>query len=145
MDDTERMLIERQCERLVTTYCHYVDHGEAARVAELFTEDGVWAGPGTRMEGHDGLRRGFQIRQENTDRTSRHVCQNFLCEVIDENNATGVVYLVLYRHDGDTTSGVAPASAPAAVGEYRDRFTRTDVGWRIAERRVWVSFSSENT
>ena len=36
MGDLERMLIESPCERLVTQYCHFVDHGEAERVAELF-------------------------------------------------------------------------------------------------------------
>ena len=43
MDDTLRLQIERECQRLVTAYCHYVDHGEAERIADLFREDGVWA------------------------------------------------------------------------------------------------------
>ena len=40
MDPTERMLIERECERLVTAYCHYVDHGEAATIAEAVHASG---------------------------------------------------------------------------------------------------------
>jgi hypothetical protein len=34
MDETARLLAERACERLVTQYCHLVDHGEAARVGQ---------------------------------------------------------------------------------------------------------------
>ena len=33
MDDVQRMQIERECERLVTAYCHLVDHGQAAQAA----------------------------------------------------------------------------------------------------------------
>jgi ketosteroid isomerase-like protein len=100
MDDLERLLIERACARLVTEYCHFVDHGEAAKIADQFTEDGVWTSPENTMSGRDAIRRGSQIRQDNVERMSRHICNNLLVDVIDENNAKGVVYLTLYRHDG---------------------------------------------
>lgn len=140
MDATERMLIERECERLVTLYCHYVDHGEAARIADLFTKDGVWSGPGARMEGEDQVRKGFQARQDNKARMSRHVCNNLLVDVIDEDHATGTVYLTLYRHDGDEDRSFSPIEGPALVGEYQDRFVRTAEGWRFAERVTTASF-----
>ena len=57
MDEARRMAIERECERLVTAYCHYVDHGEAERVAELFSEDGVWASPELVMDGREQVRK----------------------------------------------------------------------------------------
>lgn len=60
--------------------------------------------------------------------------------MIDENNATGVVYLTLYRHDDPDDAAVRPAEAPAIVGEYRDRFVRTPEGWRFARREVRVDF-----
>ncbi|MCP4002794.1 MAG: nuclear transport factor 2 family protein [bacterium] len=140
MEDIERLLIERECERLVTAYCHYVDHGEAARIAELFTEDGVWASPQVTMKGRAELEQGFQARQDNAARMSRHICHNFLCDVQDANRAEGVVYLTLYRHDGDPERAISPLEGPEMVGEYRDRFERTPEGWRIAERRTVVSF-----
>lgn len=37
MDPSEHFAIERECERLVVTYTHLVDFGEADRIAELFT------------------------------------------------------------------------------------------------------------
>jgi len=37
-------------ERLVTQYCHFVDHGAAARVAELFADDGfAWRESATSL------------------------------------------------------------------------------------------------
>ncbi len=143
MEDRDRLLIERACERLVTAYCHHVDHGEASRVAELFTEDGVWTGPGVRMEGREQLQKGFAAREAQRERMSRHVCHNFLCDVLDGEHAEGVVYLTLYRHDGDPDRKVSPLVGPAMVGEYRDRFVRTPEGWRIAARDTRVSFLAE--
>jgi hypothetical protein len=140
LDATERMLIERECERLVTRYCHYIDHGVAERVVDLFTLDGVWRGAPVVMEGEDALRKGFVQRQANRARMSRHVCNNLLIDVVDADNARGTVYLTLYRHDGDHDRRTSPLSGPVFVGEYRDRFVRTPTGWRIAERELAVSF-----
>lgn len=139
---SERLLIERECERLVTAYCHYVDHGEASRIAELFTDDGVWKSPEATMSGRAEIERGFATRQANHARMSRHVCNNFLCTVIDADTAEGVVYLTLFRHDGEEGRRVSPLDGqPQVVGEYRDRFARTPAGWRFARREVWVSFT----
>ena len=81
MDDLKRLLIERACARLVVQYCHLIDHGEAARVAELFTEDGVWASPENTMTGRAAILKGFTNRQNNKKRMSRHVCNNLLVDV----------------------------------------------------------------
>jgi hypothetical protein len=143
MDDLQRLLIERECERLVTRYCHHVDHGEAAKIADLFSEDGVWAAPGVRMGGRQQLLKGFGAREANTARMSRHVCNNLLLDVIDEDHAEGTVYLTLYRHEGEEERKISPLKGPALVGEYRDRFVRTANGWRFAERRIVVNFLHE--
>jgi len=140
MDIDQRIRIERECERLVTRYCHFIDHGEAARVAELFTEDGVWESPEVRMDGIDSLRKGFAHRQNRTDRMSRHVCNNLLLEVVDADHATGCVYLTLYNHDGDPERPISPLEGARLVGEYRDQFRRTPEGWRFSRRDIHVSF-----
>jgi ketosteroid isomerase-like protein len=139
MDDTERLRIERECERLVTAYCHHVDHGEAERVAELFSEDGVWRSPEVSLEGREQIHKAFARRQAMVERTSRHVCTNLLVNVIDADCAEGVVYLTLWRHDGEP-GRVAPLEQPELLGEYRDRFVRTPEGWRFAQREIAVSF-----
>jgi len=136
----ERMQIERACERLMIEYCHLVDHGEAARLADLFTEDGVWTSSEGTSSGRDGLRKGFQARPDMAGRMSRHVCTNALIDVLDRNSAKGVVYLTLYRHDGVPGRATSPIQTPFKIGEYRDEFKRTAAGWKFHRRELVVSF-----
>ena len=140
MTDQEMLMIERHCERLITRYCHYIDHGEAAKVADLFTADGTWTAPGVVMSGQDELRKGFTSRQQNTARMSRHVCNNLLIDVIDADHAHGVVYLTLYMVDGEESRETSPLDGPALVGEYIDEFVRTEAGWRIKTRATSFNF-----
>ena len=135
-----RIAIERECERLVTSYCHYIDHGTAERVADLFSKDGVWSSAEATLEGRDAIRKAMGERQADAGRMSRHVCNNLLIEVLDENSAEGAVYLTLYRHDGKEGRHLSPLEGPLMVGEYRDRFVRGAEGWRISRREVSVDF-----
>lgn len=137
MNEIDRMMIERECERLVVAYTHLVDFGEAGKVAELFTEDGTWSAPGVTMKGWDQIRDGFATR-EDMPRMSKHVCTNLQIEVLDEDHAKGVVYLTLYRTDTD--EAVARINGPMLVGHYRDEFARTDDGWRFASRQTELTF-----
>ena len=141
MDQNERMVIERECERLIVAYTHYVDFGQAARIAELFTADGVWESPEATLAGQRAIREGFAARQRDEQRVSRHVCTNFALEVTDEDTAEGVVYFTVYRHDGDAALMPRPLEGPVLVGHYRDRFVRVKAGgWRFAHRREEVAF-----
>lgn len=144
MDDQQRAAIERACERLVVRYSHLIDHGAAAEVVDLFTDDGVFQGPHTRLVGRNEILAGMGVRQAQPGLRSRHVCTNFICDVIDEDHASGVVYLTLYRRDGVASdAGPAGVRGPTVVGEYRDAFARTPDGWRIASRECVVSFVAE--
>jgi len=140
--ELERMMIERACERLINQYCLFVDFGEASRIAELFTEDGLWTNGSIRMEGRAGIHRAFSHREGVTRRTSRHLCTNVVIDVQDDDHATGVCYLVNYRYDSRSGEAEvpAPADAPKFVGEYRDTFVRTPEGWRFATRHCDITF-----
>lgn len=142
MHDLETLMIERACARLVTRYCHLVDSGAASRVADLFTEDGIWSSPEKTMVGRDEIARGFAARERNAARMSRHVCNNLLLDIEDGNTARGVVYLTLYRHDGEPGPRTSPLIGPVLVGEYRDRFVQTDAGWRFQRRETVISFAA---
>ncbi len=139
IDDLERLFIERTCERLIIAYSHFIDFGEAARVAELFTADGVWQLDEAAMRGRDEIANGFGRRQANADRRSRHVCTNLMVDVVSPTEATGLCYFSLYRADG-VEGPIAPLDGPAVVGEYRDNFALTDEGWRIAHRKTSAGF-----
>jgi ketosteroid isomerase-like protein len=142
MDDLERLLAERACERLIVEYCRLVDFGEAARIADLFTEDGVWSGVDLVLDGREEIRAWFVKRQGLERRVSRHICTNVGVDVVSPDEARSVCYLVNYRHDrrdGDDAMPV-PTEVPKFVGECRDAFRRTDHGWRFTRRHVDVAF-----
>jgi SnoaL-like domain len=143
MDALARLLIERACERLIVDYARFVDFGEASRIAELFTEDGVWESEGLRMEGRSAIREGFARREGVRRRVSRHACTNVAVDVISADEARGLCYLINYRFDrreGDDPAAPAPAGAPKYVGEYHDRFVRAAEGWRFAHRICTLGF-----
>ena len=142
MEPLERLLIERECERLVHAYCHVIDHGDAARVGEMFADDGVWKSPEVTREGRDAIAAAFAARQANTARMSRHVCSTCLIDVVDADNARGLTYVTLYRHDGKPGRRLSPLDRlPEIVGEYRDTFVRTPAGWRFHTREVVTAFA----
>lgn len=141
MEDIERLLIERACERLIHTYCHLVDHGQARGVADLFAEDGIWKSAETLQDGRDAIARAFTAREANTARLSRHVCTTTTVDVIDAGNASALTYLTLYRHDGKDGRRLSPLDdLPELVGEYRDTFVRMPDGWRFKTREVVTAF-----
>ena len=142
MDDLERLLAERACERLIVDYCRFVDFGHASRIAELFTEDGTWESPEVTMSGQADIEAHFRQREGVTRRVSRHVCTNVGIDVTSADEAVGLCYLVNFRHDrreGDA-SAPAPADVPKYVGEYHDLFRRTPQGWRFHQRKVDMAF-----
>ena len=143
MDDLERLLSERACERLIVEYCRLVDYGNAGAIADLFTEDGTWEGTDLLLNGRDEIRAWFERREGITRRVSRHVCTNVGVDVLSPDEAQSVCLLINYRHDrrdGDESMPV-PADHPKYVGELRDRFRRTPDGWRFASRKVEVAFA----
>lgn len=141
MDGLQRLLIERACEGLIYEYARRVDLGEAAQIADLFTEDGLWRGEIT-LTGRGEIRDWFTQRGQLTRRVSRHVCTNVAVRVRSDNEAESLCYMVNYRHDrqeGDQSLPV-PADVPKYVGELHDHFRLTPEGWRFSSRRVVLSF-----
>ena len=142
MSDLDRLLVERACERLIVEYSRLVDFGEAAAVADLFTEDGRWQGTDLELEGREEIRAWFERRQGVARRVSRHVCTNTSVTVVSPTEATALSYLINYRHDrreGDEAMPV-PAEVPKFIGELYDGFRLTDEGWRFSSRRVTTAF-----
>jgi uncharacterized protein (TIGR02246 family) len=141
--EVERLLAERACERLMLRYARLVDSGRAAEMAELFTPDAEWIGDdGRGMRGQAEIRAAFTARQALTRRQSRHVITNVLVDIDGPETASGVAYLVNYRHDaqGTVAAKPAPADHPKFVGEYHLDFRRVGGQWYIARLRFDLAF-----
>jgi hypothetical protein len=141
-DELARLLAERACERLIVRYCQLVDFGHAAQIADLFCEDGEWRGVDLHLQGRDQIRAWFSEREQLTRRVSRHLCTNVGVDLLSDDEAQSLCYMVNYRHDSRDGDPQLPVTLeiPKFVGELHDRFRRTSDGWRFQSRTVELSF-----
>jgi hypothetical protein len=147
MDELTRLYAERACERLIVEYCRRVDFGHASQIADLFCENGEWQGTDLHLHDREQIREWFVKREGVARRVSRHVCTNVAVDVLSEDEAQCVCYMINYRHDrqeGDLSMPV-PAEVPKFIGELHDHFRLTPDGWRFASRRVEVAFVRRRT
>lgn len=127
----ERRAICGDCERLSAAFAHGVDDRDIEAVLETFTPDGVLERRGESLRGREAIRNA--LLQRPAALVTRHVCTTIHVRPVDREHATGVVYIVLFRHEG--AGGVpAPLDRPEMVGEYEDEYVLTDSGWKIARR-----------
>jgi uncharacterized protein (TIGR02246 family) len=142
MEPIERLLAERECERLVMRYSLAVNSWDIDAFVDLFTPDAVWQRPKVAaLRGHDEIRAFMQSQP--LERTLRHV--DGLCMVtIDDDGRTAASISQTTVYD---TPGIhdlpAPLRQPHMVVEYRDRLVRTPEGWRFASRHTTQVFSAK--
>lgn len=137
MTDDERRAIEQECTRLQNRYCVHADHRQTEAFTKLFAEDGSVEVPDAPpFVGHQAIRASIEALSA-LPLTYRHLMTNSVVDVIDENRAEGLCYLVVFNSDADADeSGARPINLPSTMGEYRDTFRRTPEGWRIQTRRL---------
>ena len=125
MTDEESRAIEWECTRLINLYANLNDEARWEEAASLYAEDGLMArptAPDAPIVGRAALLAAFLARPA---RTSQHVVANIVVEVESETAASAKSAILLFTSkDG-----------PPLIGTYRDRFVRTDEGWRFSERR----------
>ncbi len=143
MDETTKLEIAYACERLTVEYCQLIDHGEAAKTAELFAQDGVLDLGRGEWRGREAIREAMAARDALVNRISRHICNNFFITSISEDRVSATTYLSLYRSDVQPGDVVGKVVGPAVLGEYEDVFVRTDEGWRIGHRVCRVDLRSD--
>jgi hypothetical protein len=142
MDELDRTLVERSCERLIMEYCRLVDFGEAAAVADLFTEDAQWRGTDLLLEGREEIRAWFVKREGIARRVSRHVFTNVMVDAVSPSEATSISYMINFRHDREEGDDSLPVvmEEPKWLGDVRDSFRLTEAGWRFSSRTVEAAF-----
>jgi len=144
MDETEKMLIEWECQKLMRRYYKHVDHYEYDEAILLFTPDVDWLGLGVKLDGRDEILKG--LHGGLGAGTIRHMLTNVVVTVIDGNHAKATAYNTLYsspdirydQHDGPIDFRTA-----TQIVEQADEFTRTDEGWRISKRRGEAVFKRD--
>jgi hypothetical protein len=126
-----------ECTRLLHAYAVAVDHGDAAAMTALFTDDG------RILRGTLALSGRAELPQILAGRPDDLVMRHLLTTVLVTPDGTGggasaLVYYALYRGQGTPP---LPMPQPFSLGEWHCRFARTAAGWRIAQleiRRLFV-------
>ena len=73
----ELLLLRLEIDALNAEFAYLIDHDQSDRVAELFTEDGVYGrSTGQRSAGRDAIRQSYQRRKDHGVRTARHIFSN---------------------------------------------------------------------
>jgi len=140
MDSIDRVVIEHDCIKLMSLYCHYLDHPDPDGFAGIYTEDAMYK-PAARPEpvyGRTAIRDWMAAYP--ADRLGRHVSTNQVVTVVDEQHATGRSYAIVFREPSPQEGVVSDQVTPRSVVEYFDQFRLTDEGWRISERYYQVQF-----
>jgi uncharacterized protein (TIGR02246 family) len=135
--DLAELLARLEIERLNVEFAYLIDHDESEKVADLFTEDGVYGrSTGERSVGREAIRESYRVRAEHGARTARHIFSNLRLVMEGERRARGCVILTLYAADG-----MPPHPAePMLVADYDDIYERGEDGrWRYRERIItWL-------
>jgi len=135
----ETLLAVHECTALMHEYGYRFDHGAGVTVADLFVEDGEWSSPAVTCRGRDELIAFFRLRDEMTDRMTRHVVSNITVEVRSAERATARSIAIEFRGTRGP-DGLAAETSPALVGDYEDEFVRVDGRWKFRRRNVVIDF-----
>lgn len=131
--------IEHACQRLVIQFAEAVDAQDYERLRELFAPDATFArptDPDTVIRGIDSIVAAYASRPPN--RLTLHLCTNIRISADSNDSAHGTCRVLLFLADASEpdTPGKGRKAAPSQLlGMFTDRFHRTEIGWRIIERR----------
>lgn len=123
------------CEKLVKQFAQFNDLDQLEKLADLFVEDGSFArplDPENPIVGRDEI---LAMMQARPPRLSRHFMTNIVIDILSADEAEGLSY-VTFLSTTDVDAPRPTACEPKMfMGEYRDRFVRTEKGWKFKSRR----------
>lgn len=129
----ERAAIGWECERLIHLYAMLNDAGDFQAMAEMFTDDGVFARPSqgdVLIRGKAAILAAYTSRPP---RFTRHLITSVAVTVEDEAHARAHSYLTL--HAGRPGDDLPRAAEPVyLIGDFKDRFVKNGDVWKFSER-----------
>ena len=126
-----------EIEQALYRVSHAVDRGDTETTVSLFQPEAAlvitWEEDG-RHEGHDAIRKWFENYEQVVRSATRYLRHRITCPVIDVDGdrASASSYLEVEAAGRDTGTVVK------TVGRYEDTLVRTDTGWRIAEKVIYM-------
>jgi hypothetical protein len=132
MDSARLAVITSELTQLNNAFAYFLDHDQLDAMIELFTPDAHFDRAGAVHRGHEEIR---QVMGSRPKLTARHQLTNFHFFDVTDDSAEGVVCAMVYhgppRDNGTPSEYQLDASR---LMEFRDTYTCTAQGWRIASR-----------
>ncbi|MDR5646948.1 nuclear transport factor 2 family protein [Burkholderia cenocepacia] len=124
---TERAEIEQ----LFSEFSWCVDHGDSARLSELFVPDGVLFVGGQEMKGRATIRNTLAERFKTDGRKTQHVWSNLRIISVDHRSMRTAAVQLTFEQFGDSEQ------THLRISELSDSLQRDDRGpWRFANRVI---------
>lgn len=138
MDALTRLQIEHECGKLPTLFGIFADAGDHVGLANLFTEDCVFARPFQPEFPFYGRDKVQAIFRDRPPILVRHLVTNVLVVPISENEARGTNYLTMLSNHASTE--MPQEAGGIYVGGFTDDYVRDAEGkWRFARRFGYVA------
>jgi hypothetical protein len=135
MDDLNRLLAERACERLTCSYANLLDAYDYDNFLGLWSEDAVLNMLGREHKGRAAIRGWLGSREP--DLVCRHLVTNMVTDVIDDGHAKGFCYTISYRVRGWRGREPGPLEDPTFIVQYHSEFRKDPArGWLFSRRDV---------
>lgn len=125
------------CTLLVNDYAYYRDLHDPENFANLFTEDARMTARGEWLSGREAL--ADHVLHDDPNAVSMHMVSTVKITPIDETNATGVTYAAV-ANEQKGEGGPATLESFTVIGQYFDKFVKTEDGWKISERIFTVIY-----
>lgn len=135
MNQTNKLAIEWQCQKLCNQFANYNDQNDFEAVCNLFTEDGSFRRPSvpdTEIKGREKI---YQAFLQRPPLVIRHIVSNCVIDVVSETEAKGHSYLIFLAAPLTDENPLPLNAGPLHVGEFKDKFVKTEDGWKFKERR----------
>jgi hypothetical protein len=120
-------------------FYYLVDHGEAAKTADLFTVDAqLIFGPGSPKPGMiEGvaIADAMKARENLKLAFTRHCICNIVLANAPDDQVSAQYMMILFRSDDETRS-----SAPAFVADVTEVWRNENACWKIAQRTITPTF-----
>jgi ketosteroid isomerase-like protein len=145
MTDEQKLLAVVACQQTVHRFYGALDAGDFQGLAALMRDDGVWHRQGKELKGPAAVMAALQQRP--AYRTTAHMVQNLVIDVVDERNAKATFMTLVYRVDpAGGPQGPVPIDRPHAISVHQERLGRdADGTWRYIEKLSQQKFTAESS
>jgi len=135
MDPLEELIIKDKCRELSLRFGRLQDERRYDDLPGLMTEDGTY----TRLDEELTISDFIEWVGTMPPNKTRHFVTDIDFSEVLEVSATGVSYYTLYLYGGEEETPY-PLEGPFVVGEYYEKFIKTEKGWKIKSREARIIF-----